>query len=282
MVYTSDLGNYLLPKYFSETFEPIEKCDVLIGECTYADGTRSAANAKARKQDIEKITSVIKQYTVDNQNKILIPCFALDRTPEMFMIINDILKQNHWDVPILIDSPLSVKQFNIYASESCILSEEAENARLRLCSEYTESAAWQKMPGPMIILSSSGMLTAGRVLNYLPKILPNPNNCILFCGYCTEGTLAWEIKHGKKKHLKIGNKNVANNAAIVNLTSFSSHMQHDQLLEYYSNINCEKIYLVHGQQPEKVKFAGELKNELSKKCKTTQVICVNKSTEGRI
>lgn len=138
------------------------------------------------------------------------------------------------------------------------------------------------MSGPMIILSSSGMLTAGRVLNYLPRILSNPNNCILFCGYSTEGTLAWDIKHGHKKYLKIGNKMVANKAAIVTLNSFSSHMQHDQLLEYYSDINCEKIYLVHGQQAEKIKFAAELKDRIAKKCKTTNVVCVNKSTEGRI
>ena len=75
---------------------------------------------------------------------------------------------------------------------------------------------------------------------------------------------------------------VANKATIVTLNSFSSHMQHDQLLDYYSDINCEKIYLVHGQQSEKVKFANELKMVLAKKCKTTNVVCVNKSTEGRI
>ena len=59
LVYTSDLGNNLLPKYFSETFEPIEKCDVLIGECTYADKNRQAATPKLRKLDIEKIESII-------------------------------------------------------------------------------------------------------------------------------------------------------------------------------------------------------------------------------
>ena len=58
-------------------------------------------------------------------------------------------------------------------------------------------------------------------------------------------------------------------------------MQHDQLLDYYSSIQCNKIYLVHGQQPEKIKFAEELKNEIARKNHTTQVVCVNKSTEGR-
>lgn len=281
LVYTSDLGNYLLPKNFSDPFVPIEKCDVLIGECTYADGTRPAATKKIRKTDLEKIESLIWKYCIDNNAKILIPCFALDRTPELYMTLRSIMKKNGWDVPILIDSPLSVKQFKIYADEHPELWEEVNSSRTRLCSEWNESVAYQKMEGPMIILSSSGMLTAGRVLSHLPYILPNPNNCILFCGYSTEGTLAWDIKHTKHKTLKLAGKRIANRANIIILNSFSSHMQHDQLLDYYSSIQCNKIYLVHGQQPEKIKFAEELRNEIARKNHTTQVICVNKSTEGR-
>ena len=117
LVYTSDLGNNLLPKCFSEPFEPIEKCDVLIGECTYADKNRQAATPKLRKLDIEKIESIIQTYCVDNRSKILVPCFALDRTPEMFMIIKEILQKHNWNVPIVIDSPLAVKQFKVYGAE---------------------------------------------------------------------------------------------------------------------------------------------------------------------
>ena len=281
LVYTSDLGNYLLPKNFSEPFVPIEKCDVLIGECTYADGTRPAATKKTRKTDLEKIESLIWEYCIDHKAKILIPCFALDRTPELYITLRSIMKKNGWDVPILIDSPLSVKQFKIYADEHPELWEEVNSSRTRLCSEWSESVVYQKMEGPMIILSSSGMLTAGRVLSHLPHILPNPNNCILFCGYSTEGTLAWDIKHTKHKTLKLAGKRLANRANIITLNSFSSHMQHDQLLDYYSSIQCNKIYLVHGQQPEKIKFAEELKREIARKDHTTQVVCVNKSTEGR-
>ena len=163
LVYTSDLGNYLLPKNFSDPFVPIEKCDVLIGECTYADGTRPAATKKIRKTDLEKIESLIWKYCIDNNAKILIPCFALDRTPELYMTLRSIMKKNEWDVPILIDSPLSVKQFRIYADEHTELWEEVNSSRTRLCSEWSESVVYQKMEGPMIILSSSGMLTAGRV-----------------------------------------------------------------------------------------------------------------------
>lgn len=175
---------------------------------------------------------------------------------------------------------MSVKQFNVYVQDENELKKESEDYRTRLCSDYAESIFYQQLNGPMIILSSSGMLNAGRVLNYLPRILSNPRNCIVFCGYSTEGTLAWDIKHNKK-FIEVMDKKVPNKANIVMLNSFSSHMQHDELLEYYSNVQCDKIYLVHGQQNAKINFANELKNLLEKKNKTTQVICVNKGTEGK-
>jgi hypothetical protein len=33
------------------------------------------------------------------------------------MIIRGILKQHNWDIPVIIDSPLAVKQFKIYGAE---------------------------------------------------------------------------------------------------------------------------------------------------------------------
>ena len=93
LVYTGDLGNYILPKLFSNQFQPIESCDVLIAETTYGDKNRGNANAKMRKKDIEKLETVIQQFCIENKRRILIPCFALDRTPEMYMVLREILER---------------------------------------------------------------------------------------------------------------------------------------------------------------------------------------------
>lgn len=283
LVYTGDLGNYRIQKHFTEAFVPIEKCDVLIGECTYGDGKRPKASAAMRKKDIEKLTTVIQHYCVESHNRILIPCFSLDRTPEMYMVVRQILHDNDWeDIPIIIDSPLAVKQIQVYGLENPELLENIHNDNTKLISSFTTSKTYQESQERMIILSSSGMLNAGRVLSYLPHILSNSNNCIVFCGYSTEGTLAWQIKEGDKKRIKIGDEWVSNRANIINLYSFSSHMQHDELLHYYSTIQANKIYLVHGQMESKLSFAKELKEALEHNNRTTQVICVNKGTKGRL
>lgn len=283
LVYTGDLGNCNLPKHFTDKFVPIEKCDILIGETTYADGHRPRANSKLRKKDIEKLTAVIQHYCIETQSRILIPCFSLDRTPEMYMTIREILKENGWDdLQVVIDSPLAIKQLQLYGLKHPELIEEIQNSNTKLITSYTVSTEYQQSQKRMIILSSSGMLNAGRVLSYLPHILPNSNNCVVFCGYSTEGTLAGDIKQGKKKRVKVGNDWVTNRANIVNLQSFSSHMQHDELLDYYSTIQCNKIYLVHGQMDAKLEFSHELKLALEKKNRSTQVVCVNKGTKGKL
>lgn len=55
-------------------------------------------------------------------------------------------------------------------------------------------------------------------------------------------------------------------------------MQHSDLLNYYSSINAQKIYLVHSNQNDKLQFKEELQNEISKQNKTTKIVAVNKST----
>ena len=46
-----------------------------------------------RKKDIEKLETVIQQFCIENKRRILIPCFALDRTPEMYMVLREILER---------------------------------------------------------------------------------------------------------------------------------------------------------------------------------------------
>ena len=120
---------------------------------------------------------------------------------------------------------------------------------------------YQGLNEPLILLSCGGMLTAGRSVIWARNLLPNPMNCILFVGYSATNSLASKIKLSKHKTIAIEGKSVLSKASIVDLKSFSSHLQHDGLLEYYSNINADKIALVHSNFKEKVGFEEELRTE---------------------
>ena len=282
ILYTSDLGNLSIPKHFTESFVPCESANIVIGETTYGDGSRPAATLKNRKHDVEKIATIIQHTCLDRKGRVLFPSFALDRLAELLLEINNILKTNQWDIPIVIDTPLGIKHLQTYCligEQGRILNEIIHQDNVRLVSDYNESKLYYNSQKPMIILSSSGMMTAGRVLNYLPYILRNKNNYIVFCGYATEGSLAAIIKHSKKPYLKIGDRITRNACGIISLNSFSSHMQYTQLLDYYTSINCEKIVLVHGETKVKNLFAADLSEQLSKNLKSAKVINANRGVE---
>lgn len=283
ILFTSDLGNIATQdsRVFVENFEPISKTNIVIGECTYS-GSKKDITKKTYEKDIQKIKTVIDQYCVDNKHRVLIPTFSLDRMPYILWILYNLYKDDdNFNIPVVVDSPLANRLLDCYSS---ILEDE-------LKEKFDEMMSWKNIKriitpedsklcvsdkSPKVICSSSGMITAGRSVKYCQSILPCENDCILFIGYAGTDTLAHKIKNGKEqKTISINGTPYKNKCQIVDLHSFSSHMQKNDLINYYKSINCEKIYLVHGEMDSKVSFKKELQNAITDCLKTTKVIAVN-------
>lgn len=220
ILFSSDLGNIATQdtRVFVENFKPISSCNIAIMECTYSSKDRQCTK-ETYKKDIEKIKSVVEQYCVDNNNRVLIPSFSLDRTPYILWILYSLFgKDENFKVPILVDSPLANRLLDCYSS---ILEDDRKelfdemmswkNIRRVITPEDSKAAISDKEA--KVILSSSGMLTAGRSVKWTQSILPHENDCILFMGYSGEDTLAWKIKHNKdNKTININGKPYKNNA----------------------------------------------------------------------
>ena len=282
--YTSDIGNIVIPKYYVTPFQPIEKCDLFIGESTYSDNSRSVT-MKDREKDLEKIHSIIDTVCCDNGHKVLIPVFALDRVQNILTILYKMFGEDKsFDIPIIVDSPLACKITKLYeqllTGEDLELYHQVMNWKnLKFVEEYEDSKFYQQSKEPMIICACSGWMSAGRSRTWAKRLLPDALSHIIFVGYSSEGSLSYKIKKGKvTKTISIDGKAYANKCNVTSLLSFSSHMQHNELLNYYSDVQCEKVALVHGDFKPKCEFSKELQNEISKKNKSNKVICVNKST----
>lgn len=286
ILFSSDLGNISTQdtRVFVENFKPVTSANIAIMECTYASKERQCTK-ETYKKDIAKIKSVVEQYCIDNNSRVLIPSFSLDRTPYILWILYSLFgKDENFKIPILIDSPLANRLLDCYSSildgEKKELFDEImswNNIKRVIQPEASKAAIADK--GAKIILSSSGMLTAGRSVKWTQSILPNENDCILFMGYSGENTLAWKIKYGKDhKTININGKPYKNKAQIYDLKSFSSHMQRNEMLNYYKSINCEKIYLVHSDS-NKIEFKHDLENAIADCLKSTKVVAVNSGTK---
>jgi metallo-beta-lactamase family protein len=286
--YSSDIGSQRLKKSFVDDNECCTKASVAIVESTYASSER-IIKKKDRDKDIEKIKAVVENVCMEQNGRILVPCFSLDRSQYILTLLYELFgNREDFDIPIIVDSPLTYKITEIYkeileGKDKELFDNACNWKNVRFIRESDESKACVSDRKSKIVISSSGFLMAGRSVHYLKEFLPHSKDMILFVGFATPTSLAGRIKDGvKQKTITIDGKPYKNNCQIVSLHSFSSHIQRDEMINYYKNINCEKIILVHGDKNAKLGFAKELKEELEKMNKTTKVICPTRSTVVRL
>ena len=279
--YTSDLGNVNIKKYYTNTFEQISKCDILIGETTYARESR-VANQRMRNKDLEKLETAIRQTCVEDGARVLIPVFSNDRCQNMLTYLYDIFSRDEsFDIPVLVDSPMAIRICNVYSE--LLDGDDAEKWKqvlswknVRFISDSMVSKEWRDRGEPVVVLASSGMMVKGRSTGWAHSMLSKSYDRIIFCGFAAENSLASIIKKGEQKTITISGDRVRNRCQVTDLHSFSSHAQRDSLLEIYGSTQCEKIVLVHGDMDAKISFSKDLQEEISKNNLTSKVVVANK------
>ena len=113
-----------------------------------------------------------------------------------------------------------------------------------------------------IVIAASGMITGGRVLNYISQLGWDTLNTILLVGYQGEGTRGRSLKEGAKE-LKIRGKYVQIGAEIQTIDSLSAHADQKGMIDWVKAMNQipEKIILVHGEPTAQNVFRVKLQDE---------------------
>jgi metallo-beta-lactamase family protein len=276
ILYTGDIGNINIDKPFLQDFDYVKKCDILIGESTYGGNPKSSTQ-KTREKDREKLKVSIRETCREKKGKFLIAGFAYQRVQELMYELYMLYKDDeYFDIPILIDSPLATNICKIFhdliPKDDINLWYDIMNwDKFKFISEWEESYAAIKSGTPMIVIACSGFAENGRIRAWLQETVGSEKNTIAFVGYASEDSLAGVLKDGKKKIVEIDGMAIKNKIKVLNLLSFSSHMQNEQLLEYYSDINCKQAFLIHGNKKSQYEFAQSLQDEYVKKLKSTKV-----------
>lgn len=272
--FTGDIGGLTSQPYVKQR-QTLPYANITLAENTYNDSKKRINKQYDRPKDLEKIEAVVRDY-----RKVLIPCFSLGRTQtiltELYNMDLDGKIPN--DVYIIIDSPLAQKFCDVWPEED-LWPDIMKWSRLHFTTDWTESQTLMKRNSHDIIISASGFLNGGRVMEWLKFVLPNSNNAILFCGYSGENNLAYQIRHGDSV-VNVDGEIVENKANIIELVSFSSHASYQELMDYYANeLRYDKILLVHGNMDNKVNFANVLQNKLIEQGKSSRVVAANMDTK---
>ena len=236
---------------------PSDRIDYVIMESTY--GGRKHELATDSSDHLCKIIREIQQ----RRSRLIIPSFAVERTQQLLYTLDKLRHDNCFGpVATFVDSPLAVKATEIFRLHVDDLKPAAHQAMfmrddpfgfdgLRLIRSVDESKGLNKVKGPAIIISASGMAESGRILHHLRQNVGNPDNILLFVGYCAENTLGWKLRSGYK-HVNILGDEFEVRAEIEILDSFSGHADHDEMLGWFDRVGGPKsrVFLVHGE-PER-------------------------------
>ncbi|HKM86061.1 MAG TPA: MBL fold metallo-hydrolase [Terriglobales bacterium] len=245
-----------------------ETADVLVMESTY--GNRQHPDTDPRPE----LARLIRE-TAQRGGSVIVPAFAVERTQKFLFILKRLMETGQIPrLPVYCDSPMAIKAVEIFLKHT----EEYTPRAADLIGNYGSPIDW---PGftfaltteqskkinqshyPSIIVSSSGMVTGGRILHHLAQRLPDPKNLVIFIGFQAPGTRGATIKNGAPE-VKIFGEFVPIRAQVVALEQFSDHADPPELLEWLRTFknNPDATYLVHGEPAAASQLRDRMKKEL--------------------
>jgi len=160
---------------------------------------------------------------------------------------------------IYVDYP---KFFNDHIENDYKRGELFDFEGLEVTKNWKESQRIHKRSEAKVIIAGSGMMVGGRIVGHAMHYLPMATTRLMIVGYQGDGTLGRELLNGAKT-VFINNQRIEVKAVVSNSQAMSSHADQKQLLEWLKNIQgVKKLFLTHGDDEARVKFAEIIKNNL--------------------
>jgi len=244
----------------------LPEVDYLITESTYGDKEH-----ESKPEQSAKFLEVLKRTCVDQGGKLIIPAFSIGRTQEIVYMMDQMSTQGLLPkIPVYVDSPLAVNATEIYgAHPECYDSDLNEYLlidkdpfgfnSLEYVRSVEKSKELNESTEPMVVISASGMMTAGRIRHHLYHNLEDPNSTFLMVGYCSPQSTGGILKSGVDK-LKVQGDWLEVKATVENMDSFSAHADRKEMVENLKNQMgiAKQTFLVHGEYDTQQDFAEYL------------------------
>jgi predicted metal-dependent RNase len=212
--------------------------------------------------------------TINRGGKVLVPAFSVGRAQELMVALEDCMSRG-----VVTQAPAFLDGMIWEATAIHTTYPEYLNRELRdqifhkgknpFVSEIFQKVANREMRkevidgDPCIIISTSGMLTGGPVIEYLKNLAGDERNSLVFVGYQAEGSLGRRIQKGWKEipMSENGKTVIVNmNMEIHTVEGFSGHSDRNQLVNYIRSIKPkpDKLITCHGEESKCVELASSL------------------------
>jgi metallo-beta-lactamase family protein len=228
--------------------------DYLITESTYAE--RLHADASGMK---EKLVWIINQ-TRDAGGKVIIPSFSVGRTQTVVYYLSQAIVEGSLEpIPIYVDSPLSTNATEIFKKHPELYDKEAAGfwrrtgdvfgmGKVTFITDVGVSKALNQRREPMVIISSSGMCEAGRILHHLKNNVEDESNTVIIVGFQAQHTLGRRIVE-RREEIKIFGRMYKLLCRVEVMNGFSAHADRNDFQRLLSPLapKLKGAFVVHGE-----------------------------------
>jgi len=263
VLFSGDVGRF--DAVLTKDPELAPEAEHLIVESTY--GNRTHAHVPI----LDQLEGVLKR-TFARGGVLLIPAFAVGRSQQMLFLMDQLVSSGRLrPFPIHVDSPMAIDATRIYAqfpeahrvSLSGALGQSAFHGKwVSFHRSRAESQALNTMKGPAVIISSSGMLSGGRILHHCRIRLPKPENTLLITGYQAVGTLGRALLDGTRV-ARIHKGEVPVLAEVTDLKGMSGHADAGEIVRWLSAVKAtpKMVFLTHGEEESAFALADKITRE---------------------
>ncbi len=254
LVYTGDL-KYSKTNLLNPAYTRFARVDSLIIESTY--GGREDIMPSLEESEAELIR-IIKE-TLSKKGKVIIPSFGVGRAQEIMLILEKYKEE--LDNPIVYIDGMIWDATAIHSTYCNYLSREIFHRIMNqkdnpfLCEIFKQVGSKREREKvleenePYIVLTTSGMLQGGPVLEYLKSLAHDEKNALIFVGYQAYGTPGYQIQKGDRR-IEIGNEPIDINLKVYSIQGLSGHSDRKQLLSYIKHLRTtpKTVMVVHGEE----------------------------------
>lgn len=267
VAFTGDLY-YAKSRLFNPAVSQFPRLEALVMESTYGG---SEDFSPSRIEAEEQLCQVISE-TLSRGGKVLIPAFAVGRSQELMLAIEEGMRNKK--IPsckVYLDGMIK-EATAMHTAYPEYLNTDLRNQIFRdnynpfLAECFEQVDTYDKRQevifskDPCVIISTSGMLNGGPVIEYLTNLAESEKNTLIFVGYQAEGTYGRRIQKGWRE-IPVGKKGtIIINMNVLTVEGFSGHADRKQLMNYvqYVQPKPERVFTIHGEESKTIDLASSI------------------------
>ena len=253
---------YEKTRLFDPAVNSFPRIETIITESTYGGSKDMQPN---RREAENRLKEIVKE-TVSRGGTVLIPAFAVGRSQEVMLVLEEIIRKGFIDdnIPVYLDGMIweataihTTYPEYLNGELKNLIFHKGMNPFLADCFEQVDSVEKRTdiltNPRPGVILATSGMLNGGPIMEYLKAYGPDEKNALVFVGYQAEGTMGRRLQKGWSEVPAYNNGKtdiIKINLNVHTVDGFSGHSDRRQLMDYIKKMKPrpEHVITEHGDE----------------------------------